>query len=218
MESPFAPNTVPVDSHNGCVNTVFFDVDTQLDFVAPAGSLYVPGAETIVPQLTALARFAAASGIPVISSVDAHAEDDPEFKQWPPHCVVGTQGQQKIAATLLTKPLTLSVERGALDLMRDQVSAAKQIIVEKQTLDVFSNPNLRGLLNLLKPERVVLYGVVTELCVECAAMGLLRLGYKVEIVTDAVKELNAEQGAQMLARFTSQGGVATTVPAVTASA
>jgi nicotinamidase/pyrazinamidase len=36
--------------------TVFFDVDTQLDFLYPAGALHVPGAESIVPQVAALIR------------------------------------------------------------------------------------------------------------------------------------------------------------------
>ena len=42
------------------MNTVFFDVDTQLDFLYPAGALYVPGAETLLPALTRLTNFAAA--------------------------------------------------------------------------------------------------------------------------------------------------------------
>ena len=30
------------------MRTVFFDVDTQIDFMFPSGALYVPGAEQIV--------------------------------------------------------------------------------------------------------------------------------------------------------------------------
>src|ERR1700685_2510519 len=89
------------------MKTVFFDIDTQVDFLYPAGALYVPGAEKIVEQIATLNRFAAAQGIPVISTMDAHAEDDPEFKAWPPHCVVGTAGQQKPAATLLERRIVV---------------------------------------------------------------------------------------------------------------
>ena len=66
----------------GCrlYETVFFDVDTQLDFMYPAGALYVPGAETIVEQIAALNRFAGAQGIPLVSTMDAHTENDPEFR------------------------------------------------------------------------------------------------------------------------------------------
>ncbi len=85
------------------MKTVFFDVDTQIDFLIPAGALYVPGAERMIEQIAALNRYAMEHGIPVISTMDAHAEDDPEFKQWPHHCVAGTLGQQKPPSTLLEK-------------------------------------------------------------------------------------------------------------------
>jgi nicotinamidase/pyrazinamidase len=212
----FALNTF-TEGHNKLVSTVFFDIDTQLDFMCPAGALYVPGAEKIVGQLSSLTRYAAGVGIKVLSSIDAHAEDDMEFKHWPPHCVVDTQGQQKIAATQLPKPLVLTTERGALDGITEFIPSAKQIVIEKQAIDVFSNPNLRSLLSLLKPAKFVVYGVATEVCVECAALGLLRLGHKVELVTDAIKGLNREQEEQMLKRFGEAGGTVTTCSNVVAA-
>ena len=104
------------------MKTVFFDIDSQRDFLYPAGALYVPNAERIVPAIAQLNRFAAAHGIPVVSTTDAHTENDPEFSVWPPHCVAGTWGQRKAEATL--------------------VDGASQIIVEKQTVDVFLAPDL----------------------------------------------------------------------------
>src|ERR1041385_6607139 len=89
------------------MKTVFFDVDTQLDFLYPAGALYVPGAESIVAQVAALNQYAAGHGFSVVSTMDAHSEDDPEFRDWPPHCVAGTAGQQKPAATLLEKRVVI---------------------------------------------------------------------------------------------------------------
>jgi nicotinamidase/pyrazinamidase len=68
------------------VKTVFFDVDTQIDFMYPAGALYVPGAERIVPAIVRLNQSAPL----LVSTMCAHQENDPEFAQWPPHCVVGT--------------------------------------------------------------------------------------------------------------------------------
>ena len=55
------------------MRTVFFDIDTQLDFLYPVGALYVPSAARIVPVVARLNRFAAERGIPVVSTVDAHA-------------------------------------------------------------------------------------------------------------------------------------------------
>ena len=62
------------------MKTIFFDIDSQLDFLYPAGALYVPGAERIVPAIERLNRHAAMYDIPVVSTTDAHPENDPEFK------------------------------------------------------------------------------------------------------------------------------------------
>ena len=190
------------------MRTVFFDVDTQIDFLYPAGALYVPGAETIVSRIAALNRYAAAHGFPVISTMDVHSENDPEFKNWPPHCVAGTAGQQKPAATLLEKRVTLPNVAGPV-----QVEGAQEILLEKQALDCFTNVNLPALLDRLCAQRYVVYGVVTEICVRHAALGLLKTGARVEIVTDAVRSLSPEAGANFFAEFTAAGGLLTTTEA-----
>ena len=174
------------------MKTVFFDVDTQIDFLYPAGALYVPGAEKLLPVLAALNQHAAAHGIPLISTVDAHTEDDPEFRQWPPHCVAGTAGQRKPSETLVEG----------------------QIILETQAIDCFTSPELPAILERLGADRYVVYGVVTEHCVRCAALGLLKTGRRVEMVTDAVECLNEEAARRTFEEFTAAGGVLTTSAAV----
>src|SRR5450432_831635 len=118
------------------MTTAFFDIDSQLDFLYPAGALYVPGAERIVPAIAQLNRYAAQHGIPVISTTDAHTEDDPEFKIWPHHCVAGTHGQRKAQATLLERRVVVPNRHydGAIDL---PIGGVQQVVVEKQTVDVF---------------------------------------------------------------------------------
>jgi nicotinamidase/pyrazinamidase len=185
--------------------TVFFDVDTQLDFLFPAGALYVPGAEVIVPRIAALNRFAASHGGPVISSMDAHTPDDPEFRAWPPHCIAGTIGQRKPASTLLDPRVVVANATPLPD-----TTGARQILIEKQALDCFTNVNLTAMLDHIKPDRCLVYGVVTEICVKFAAMGLLKAGHKVSIVTDAIKDLDSAAAATMLAEFTAAGGTLTT--------
>jgi nicotinamidase/pyrazinamidase len=175
------------------MKTVFVDVDTQIDFLFPAGALYVPGAERLLPAIARLNHFAAAQGIPLISTTDAHSENDPEFRQWPPHCVAGTTGQLKPSETLV----------------------ANQIIVEKQALDVFSNPNFPALLDRLAADRYVVYGVATDYCVRCAVTGLLNTGKSVVLVTDAIAAVNPEDGARTIAEFTARGGTLATVAELT---
>ena len=179
------------------MTTVFFDVDTQIDFVFPAGALYVPGAERIVPAVAELNQRAPL----LISTMDAHTEDDPEFHIYPHHCVAGTTGQQKPACTLLEKRAVIPTAPGGI----------RQFIVEKQKLDCFTNPHLVPLLDQLNADRYVVYGVATEICVRFAAFGLLKTGKRVEIVTDAVRALNAAAAQTMFDEFTAAGGTLVTL-------
>jgi len=183
------------------MKTVFFDIDTQIDFLFPAGALYAPGAEKIAPVVSKLNHYAAKNRIPVISTMDAHSENDPEFRDWPHHCVVETMGQQKPASTLLEKRVIVNNKLGAFS-----IADAHQILLEKQTFSCFSNLNFANLLDHLKADRYVVYGVVTEVCVKFAAFGLLETGKRVEIVTDAIRALSDETGEKTLADFTAAGG------------
>ncbi len=173
------------------MKTVFFDIDTQIDFLFPAGALYVPGAETIVERVAALNRHAMAHGIPLISTMDAHSENDPEFAMYPHHCVAGCLGQRKPAATMVG-----------------------QILLEKQKLDCFTNPELAPMLDRMGAERCVVYGVVTEICVKFAAMGLLRTGRRVEVVTDAVRPLSDSAARAWFEELRQSGGSLTESSAI----
>jgi len=165
------------------MKTVFFDVDTQLDFVSPSGALYIPGAEHVIGKVAELNRMGKARAHGVVSTVDAHPENDPEFRVWPPHCIEGTLGQRKPAATLVD-----------------------QIIFEKTTTDAFLNPRLIPLLRELNAERYVVYGVVSEICVRFAALGLLQTGAKVEVVADAIRQLNDVAMQRFVGELQAAGG------------
>ena len=188
------------------MKTVFFDIDSQRDFLYPAGALYVPHAERIVPAIARRNRLAAAHGIPVLSTTDAHAEDDPEFSVWPPHCVAGTWGQHKAQATLVDGRIT--IPNRACDIA---LEGAPQIVVEKQTVDIFLAPNLARVVERLDADRYVVYGVVTEICVLYAVRGLLKTGKPVTVVTDAVAALTAEASARALEGIRAGGGRLATV-------
>lgn len=171
----------------------FIDIDTQIDFVFPAGALYTAGAEKVIPAVAALNRYASANGITLISTMCAHGEDAEEFKVWGPHCVLGSVGQQKPAATLVPN----------------------QIFIEKDVLDVFSNPDFVPLLDKLGVDDCYVYGVLTEFCVKCAIMGLLKTGRKVSLVTDAIAHYRQADGENVIAAFMARGGHCVTVNAAT---
>ena len=78
------------------MKTVFFDIDSQLDFLYPAGALYVPGAERVVPGHRGAEPLRCTHTVSrSVSTADAHSEDDPEFAAWPHHCVAGTWASGK---------------------------------------------------------------------------------------------------------------------------
>ena len=188
------------------MRTVFFDIDTQLDFVSPEGALYAPGAERIITAVAQLNRHAAANGIALVSTADAHAENDAEFAQWPPHCVAGTLGQHKAPATMIEKSFVVP-NRGSLP----DTAGAAQIILEKQTVDLFETCTIAPLLDGLQADSFVVYGVVTEVCVWHAVRGLLRYKRPVTIVTDAVQALRQDAGERALIELQAAGVMLATV-------
>lgn len=180
----------------------FFDVDTQIDFMEPHGSLYVKGAEEIKPHLKKLMDYAQAHHIPVLSSGDAHPPDDPSFAQWPPHCVVGTAGQQRVTETRLPDPYVVPNRPDAFEPPGEWPA---QIIIEKQEYDASTNANFDAILKALGECRFVVFGVATDYCVRGTALSLLKKGFAVQLVTDAIKAIEEEAGRKAIDEITAAG-------------
>jgi len=178
------------------MDRLFVDIDTQFDFLDPAGKLYVPGAEQIHSRLERLFAFASRSQIPVLSSADDHAPDDPEFARFPPHCVRGTPGQKKLAITTMPRSITIhpddDLPDGAVALLADH----DQLIFAKDANNVFTNPHFAGLIDELQVGEFIVFGVAFDVCVLDAARGLLERGRRVKIVRDATRALSAEGEAE----------------------
>ena len=183
---------------------VFVDVDTQADFILPGGRLYVPGAEKLLPTLARLRDFAEQHDIPVLASTDAHPTDAREFEQWPPHCVRGTPGQLKVPETLLRKYTIIPLERRNL-LSDEELHRYRQWILEKDALDLFTNPQADDLVKRLDAAQYVVYGVATEYCVQCAVKGLLERKRPVTLLVDAIREIKPEDGQAVLRELEAGG-------------
>ena len=183
---------------------VFVDVDTQADFMLPDGKLYVPGAEKLIPTLARLRDFAEQHSVPILTSTDAHATDDPEFQQWPPHCVRGTPGQLKVPESLVRRYMVVPQERQA-PLTDQELSRYQQWILEKDYLDMFTSPQADDLVKRLDAEQYVVYGVATEYCVKLAAKGLLQRKRPVTLLVDAIREIEAEAGQSVLRELQAGG-------------
>ncbi len=183
---------------------VLWEVDAQADFMLPGGKLYVPGAEKIIPNIQRLVIAATEAGVFLVSSGDAHPENDPEFQRFPPHCLRGTPGARMIPEALGKD--FLAIPNDPTRKLPDDVLRHRQVVIEKQTLDVFDNPHTSELVDRLGPEvEYVVFGVVTEYCVNCAAKGLLDRGRRVSIVRDASETLKAEDGRRALDELQAAG-------------
>ena len=192
-------------------NTFMWEVDAQADFLLPGGKLYVPQAEKIIPNLNRLVETARQSRAFLISSADAHQRDDPEFREWPPHCLKNTPGAELVPEARASNYLVIP-NQPEFALPRD-LGSYQQVILEKNTLDVFDNPNTDALLARVNtaessfdpgPDFLV-FGVVTEYCVRLAADGLLRRGRRVNLVKDAIQSLDQKKGREILDGLQSRG-------------
>jgi nicotinamidase/pyrazinamidase len=184
--------------------TVFWEVDAQADFMLPGGKLYVPGAEKIIPNIERLVAAAIDAGALLVSSGDSHPEGDVEFERFPPHCLRGTPGARIVPEGLAANFCT--IPNDASRAMPNHVLSFPQVVFEKQTLDVFDNPHAGALVERLPADAdYVIFGVVTEYCVKCAAKGLLERGRKVAIVRDAIEALDAEAGRNTLEELQALG-------------
>jgi nicotinamidase/pyrazinamidase len=183
---------------------VFWEVDTQADFMLPEGKLYTPGAEKIIPNIKRLVDAARAGRVFLVSHACRHGLNDPEFKTFPPHCIRGTPGARIIPEGLAQKFYT--VANDAAMKLPEKFLIYQQIVLEKQTLDVFDNPHTSTIVERLGKEvEYAVFGVVTEYCVRLAAKGLLERGRKVSLVADAIETLNPLEGRRTIEELKSLG-------------
>jgi nicotinamidase/pyrazinamidase len=187
--------------------TVFVDIDTQFDFMNPNGALYVPYAEGIIDNIKKLFDYAKEHKIKILSSTDAHKVDDPEFKLFPTHCVKDTPGNQKIEASTCKDNIIIeNVEQDISESMLDH----EQIIIEKQSHDIFDNTNIDKVIIQLNASDYVVFGVATDYCVKLAVLGFLKRCNNVSLVTDAVKAATQKGETESLKEMKDAGTVFTT--------
>jgi len=178
--------------------TLFWNVDTQEDFVDQAGKLYVQGAEEIRPVLKQITDFAKAEGIRVVNTCDYHLINSNELSSlpdyetsFPQHCMAGSSGAEFISETLPESPLLIDWDSElAIFAEFDDPERFRNIVIRKDAFDVFAgNPNAEKVVKILHPDQVFVYGVTTNVCVDKAVLGLSERGIKVYVFEDAIKEL-----------------------------
>jgi nicotinamidase/pyrazinamidase len=177
---------------------IFWNVDTQFDFVLPNGKLYVSGAELLKTNWEKLTQLAKNNLITVVNTADWHYPGSaelstiPDFvKTFPQHCIANSAGAEYIEETKPENPFIINWETE--NYISKEVVDSKEhrnFIIRKDAFDVFKgNPYTEHLLELLSPETIVVYGVTTNVCVNDAVVGLAKRGKNVIVVENAVKEL-----------------------------
>ncbi|MGA7918220.1 MAG: isochorismatase family cysteine hydrolase [Candidatus Acidiferrales bacterium] len=185
-------------------DVIFWEVDVQEDFMKPGGKLYVPGAEKLLPNIRRLTRAASEGRVFLVSDACVHEVDDPEFAQFPPHCIRGTPGARIMPEGLAEKVVMIPNE--PCGTLPANLSQYQQIVLEKQTLDVFKSRHADSLLERLpRDAEFVVFGVVTEYCVRLAAKGLLARGHRICLVRDAIETLDPKESSRTLSELTALG-------------
>ena len=186
---------------------ILWDVDTQVDFVHANGKLAVPDAEAAVPAMARVVEWARREGSPHVASADDHELTDAEISEspdysatYPPHCLRGTHGAEKVAETAQADPVPL-----ALTEVPEKWLRGREFLLLKKHFDVFTNPNADRLLAVLDPGEVVVFGVATDVCDDAAIRGLLARGRSVAFVEEASRGLDEQRTSACTAGWREAG-------------
>lgn len=177
---------------------LFWNVDTQKDFVNPKGKLYVPDAENLKPTWKELTQLAKEKSIRVVNTADYHfynsaeLDSSPDFiNTFPEHCMAETKGADFVKETRPENPIIFNWNKDYL--ITPEVLDPKKnrnIVIRKDAFDAFAgNPWTTKIIDLIVPKTVVVYGVTTNVCVDFAVKGLVERVEKVYVIEDAIKEL-----------------------------
>jgi nicotinamidase/pyrazinamidase len=181
-------------------------VDLQRDFL-PGGALAVPQGDAVIAVLNAWLDAGVAAGIPVYATRDWHPAKHCSFQAqggpWPPHCVADTSGAE-FAPGLRLPPDAVIVSK-AMDAARDAYSG-------------FDGTDLGPRLQAAGARRLWIAGLATDFCVRATVLDALRLGFRVVLLTAAIRGVNATPGNDMRALDEMRAAGATLVAGLPAGA
>jgi len=171
-------------------NAALIVVDVQNDFADPAGSLFVQRAGEILPMVNSEARIASEAGAIVAYTQDWHPESTPHFQKdggvWPVHCVRDTWGAELHPTLNVIGPIVQKGSNGEDGYsgftMRDPATG--------ETIPTA----LEALLREHAVENVVIVGLATDYCVSATALDAIKLGFRTEVLQDAIASVDLQVG------------------------
>lgn len=167
--------------------TALMVVDMQVDF-CPGGSLAVAGGDEIIPVINRYIELFHTRGIPIFATRDWHPPVTTHFRQygglWPPHCVQGSEGARFHPRLKLPDDVTV-VSKG-MDPSRDDYSSFQASLESGLPLDQhFRDAGVT---------HIYICGLATDYCVRYTSLDAIQAGFKVTVLTDAVKGVDLEPG------------------------
>ncbi len=146
-------------------------IHMQRGFLEEGNPLYCgDDARRIIPNVQRLLDRELARGSTIIFTADTHAPDDEEFAMWPAHCVEGTE-EAEIIPELASYPGPT---------------------VPSTRYSIFYGTDLAERLEQLQPDKILVCGVCTDICVMHTVADARFRDYEVEVYTDCVATFDEE--------------------------
>ena len=183
---------------------MLLDVETQADLFQ-CGYL-TSETERTIERVYRLFDWARDENIKVMSTVlrVRAAERGPLSEK--PHCIEGTDGEQKLPGTILPQRINLGL-RNSTDLPSDLFGRHQQVIFEKRDTDIFKHARAERLLTELGPATFIICGAGVAHGIVQAAVGLRSRGFSVVLARDAVLDLGDPLAPMSYLRMEAKGVV-----------
>ena len=127
-------------------------------------------ASRIIPNIRNLLEQELARSSRVFFICDKHDPDDLEFRMFPPHCVAGTAGAEIIP----------------------ELTKYPGEIIAKKRYSGFFGTSLEARLKELQPEKIIVCGVLTNICVLHTVADARNRDYSVAVPVDGVASSDEE--------------------------
>ncbi len=185
---------------------VLLDIESQQDFFSPFGALYRPQFSSVAKKVARLFSWARIGGIPVISTVLRLRPGERGPLSSKPYCVDDTEGEQKLAKTVLARRINLGL-LNTTDLPDHIFQRYQQVIFEKRKADIFAHARAERLITELPPCTFVLCGAGVSTGIVQAAVGLRSRGFSVILASDAALDVLPEMASMAHLRMGAKGVV-----------
>ena len=148
-------------------------VDMVRGFLEPGHNLYCgDDSRKIIPDVQRLLEAEHGAGSEIIFLSDHHLPDDLEFQMFPVHCVIGTEEPEVIPE--LTEFVTGTN------------------VIPKNRYSGFFNTDLEQRLRGLNPDKIIICGVCTDICVLHTTSDARNRDYPVEVPAGCVASFDPQ--------------------------